>query len=316
MEQRLVISASPHVRTAETVSRIMRQVLIALVPATAWGIHIFGIHAALVILTCITGAVVSEAAVQKIRRKKITVNDYSAVLTGLLLALCLPPSLPLWMAFLGSVFAIAVVKQLFGGLGHNFMNPAHAGRAFLMASYPVAMTSWHGPFALNQPDAVTSATPLGMMKLGDTSNLPGFTDAALGFVGGSIGETSAVLLLLGGLYLIWKGVIKFHIPAVYLGTVFILATLFSGFNPAMGAYHLVTGGLMIGAFFMATDYSTTPVTYRGQLIFALGCGIITTLVRFYGGYPEGVCYAILIMNLATPLIEKYTAPKVFGGGST
>lgn len=313
MEQRLIVSSSPHVRTEETVSKVMLQVLIALLPATAWGIYIFGLHAALVILTCIAGALASEAAVQKIRNKKITINDYSAAVTGLLLALCLPPSLPLWMAFLGSAFAVIVVKQIFGGLGHNFMNPAHAGRAFLMACYPVAVTSWHAPFVLGQPDAVTSATPLGMLKLGEAANLPSFTDAALGLVGGSIGETSAVLLLLGGLYLIWKGVIKYHVPAVYLGTVFVLATLFSGFNPAVGAYHLVTGGLMIGAFFMATDYSTSPVTYRGQIIFALGCGLITTLVRFYGGYPEGVCYSILLMNVATPLIEKYTAPKVFGG---
>ncbi len=313
MEQRLIVSSSPHVRTDETVSKTMIQVLIALAPATLWGIYIFGMHAAFVIMACILGAVLSEAAVQKIRKKKISINDFSAVLTGLLLALCVPPSLPIWMAFLGSAFAIIVVKQLFGGLGHNFMNPAHAGRAFLMACYPVAMTSWHAPFVLGAADAVTSATPLGMLKLGDVTNLPSFSNAAMGFVGGSIGETSAILLLLGGLYLIWKGVIKFHVPAVYLGTVFILATLFSGFNPAMGAYHLVTGGLMIGAFFMATDYSTSPVTYRGQLIFALGCGIITTLVRFYGGYPEGVCYSILIMNVATPLIEKYTAAKVFGG---
>lgn len=313
MEQRFLVSSSPHVRTEETVSKIMIQVLIALAPATAWGIYIFGLHAALVVLTCIAGAVISEAAVQKIRNKKITVNDYSAVLTGLLLALCVSPALPLWMAFLGSAFSVIVVKQLFGGLGHNFMNPAHAGRAFLMACYPVAMTSWYLPFALNQPDAVTSATPLGLLKLGDTANLPSFSDAALGLVGGSIGETSAILLLLGGIYLIWKGVIRYHVPAIYIATVFVLATLFSGFNPAMGAYHVVTGGLMIGAFFMATDYATSPVTYKGQIIFALGCGLITTLVRFYGGYPEGVCYSILIMNVATPLIEKYTASRVFGG---
>lgn len=314
MEQRLLVTSSPHVRTEETVSKIMIQVLIALAPATAWGVYTFGLHAGLVILACILGAVASEAAVQKIRNKKITVNDYSAVLTGLLLALCVPPSLPLWMAFLGSAFAIIVVKQLFGGLGHNFMNPAHAGRAFLMACYPVAMTSWHLPFTLGKADAVTSATPLGMLKLGDTANLPSLTDAAFGLVGGSIGETSAILLLLGGLYLIWKGVIKYHVPAIYIATVFVLATLFSGFDFAAGAYHVVTGGLMIGAFFMATDYATSPVTYRGQIIFALGCGLITTLVRFYGGYPEGVCYSILIMNVVTPLIEKYTAPKVFGGG--
>lgn len=314
MEQRLIVSASPHVRTDETVSKIMGHVLIALVPATAWGIYTFGVHAALVILVCIIGAVASEAAVQKIRHKKIAVNDFSAVVTGLLLALCLPPSLPLWMAFVGSAFAIIVVKQLFGGLGHNFMNPAHAGRAFLMACYPVAMTSWHAPFVLGTADAVTSATPLGMMKLGDTANLPSLSDMALGFTGGSIGETSAILILIGGLYLVWKGVIKIHIPAVYLGTVFVLATLFSGFNPGLGAYHLVCGGLMIGAFFMATDYSTSPVSTRGQIIFAVGCGVITTLVRFFGGYPEGVCYSILIMNVATPLIDKYAAPKVFGGG--
>ncbi len=313
MEQKLIVSSSPHVRTDETVSKIMLQVLLAIAPATAWGVYIFGVHAAMVILACIAGAVVAEAAVQKIRKKKITINDYSAVVTGVLLALCLPPSFPLWMAFLGSIFAIGVVKQLFGGLGHNFMNPAHAGRAFLMACYPVAMTTWHAPFVLGKPDAVSSATPLGMMKLGDFSNLPSFQDMAFGFSGGCIGETSTVLILLGGLYLVWKGVIKIHIPAVYIGTVFVLTTLFSGFNPAMGAYHLVSGGLMIGAFFMATDYSTSPVTYRGQLIFALGCGIITSLVRFYGGYPEGVCYSILIMNVATPLIDKFTVSKVFGG---
>lgn len=313
MEHRFLVSSSPHVRTDETVNGIMLQVLIALAPAAAWGIYVFGIHAALVMITCVAGAMLSEVFVQKIRKQRLTVSDLSAAVTGLLLAMCVPPSLPLWMAFLGSVFAIIVVKQLFGGLGHNFMNPAHAGRAFLMACYPVAMTSWHKPFALSQPDAVTSATPLGMLKLGDTANLPALQDVALGFVGGSVGEVSAILLLLGGLYLVWKGVIRIHVPAIYIGTVFVLATLFSGFNPAMGLYHVAAGGLMIGAFFMATDYATSPVTYRGQVIFALGCGIITTLVRFYGGYPEGVCYSILIMNVATPLIEKYTAPKVFGG---
>ncbi len=219
------------------------------------------------------------------------------------------------MAAVGTVFAIVVGKQVFGGLGFNFINPALAGRAFLMAAYTQAMTSWAAPGA----DAVTTATPLGIIKLGAAEGispdaLPSLTDVFLGSIGGCIGETSALLLILGGLYLIWRGVIRIHVPAVYIGTVAILTLLFTGGDLGMTVYQLMAGGLMLGAIFMATDYSSSPITYRGQLLFALGCGVITTVIRFYGGYPEGVSYSILIMNVCTPLIEKYTAPRVFGGG--
>lgn len=315
MEQKLIVTSSPHVRSGETVQNTMKHVIIALLPAGAMGVYTFGMRAALLIAVCVVSAVLAEMAFQNIRKKPVTINDLSAVVTGLLLAYNVTPTLPLWMAAVGSVFAIVVGKQVFGGLGFNFINPALAGRAFLMAAYTQAMTSWAAP----GPDAVTTATPLGIIKMGaaegiSMDSLPSLTDALIGSIGGCIGETSAILLLLGGAYLIWKGVIRIHVPAVYIGTVAVLTMLFTGGDVQMTLYQLFAGGLMLGAIFMATDYSSSPITYKGQLLFAMGCGIITAVIRFFGGYPEGVSYSILIMNVCTPLIEKYTSPRVFGGG--
>lgn len=310
MSTKLLISSSPHLRAKEDISTVMRDVVIALLPATIASLYYFRMGALKVILSAVIGAVLSEFAMQKILKKEVTINDWSAVLTGLLLAFNIPASAPIWLPFIGSVFAIVVVKQLFGGLGHNFMNPALAARAMLLASWPVEMTKWVTPGA----DAVTTATPLGvLMEQGKSAALDlNIMDLLIGNVGGCIGETSAGLLILGGLYLIYKKVITYTIPAYYIGTVAVLTLLIGGFDFKYMIFHTVAGGLMIGAFFMATDYASSPVTKKGQMIYAIGCGAMTVAIRVWGGYPEGVSYSILFMNVATPLIEKYTSPKVFG----
>ncbi|OPL08947.1 MAG: NADH:ubiquinone oxidoreductase [delta proteobacterium ML8_F1] len=309
MEKLLKVSSSPHIRSQATVSSIMRDVVIALVPATMAGIYYFGLNAAIITVISIVTAVLAEAAVQKIRKKEVTVSDYSAAVTGLLLAMNLPASAPWWIPVIGAVFAIVVVKQMFGGIGSNFMNPALAARAFLVVSWPIEMTAWIAP----GPDAVSTATPLGMMKEGATEALPSLMDAMTGNIGGSMGETSALLLILGGLYLVYRGVISYRIPTFYVGTVFVLTFLLNGFELYTSFYSLFVGGLMLGAIYMATDYSSSPMTARGQIVFAVGAGLLTALIRVYGGYPEGVQFSILLMNVATPLIERYTAPRVFGG---
>lgn len=310
METMLRVSSSPHIRSNDSVSSIMRDVVIALLPATAAGIYYFGMRAAMIVAITILTAVATEAAVQKIRKRDVTIKDWSAIVTGLLLALNLPASAPWWLPVIGAIFAIAIVKHAFGGIGSNFMNPALAARAFLVTSWPVQMTSWVAPGA----DAVSTATPLGMIKEGSTAALPSLMDAMLGNIGGSLGETSAVLLLLGGAYLLIRKVISYRIPVFYMGTVFVLTFLLGGFDVMESVYALFIGGLMLGAIFMATDYASSPITPKGQIVFAMGAGLLTTLIRFYGGYPEGVQFSILLMNVATPLIERYTAPKVFGGG--
>ncbi len=311
MDHRFVVSASPHIRSKETVRSVMRDVLIALLPATVFGVITFGVNAAILIVLAIGAAVATEAFIQKYMRKTaITIKDLSAVVTGLLVAMNIPSTAPWWLPIIGSIFAIAIVKQAFGGIGHNFMNPALAARAMLMASWPVEMTTWVSPGA----DAVASATPLGMIKEGmPVDQLPSVWDAAMGTIGGCIGETSAVLLLLGGLYLIFRGIISWRIPVIYMATVFVFALFFNGFDFQMGLYQIVTGGLLLGAFFMATDYASSPVSVKGQMFYAFGCGLLTILIRQFGSLPEGVSYSILLMNVATPIIEKYTAPKVFGG---
>lgn len=310
MSTKLLISSSPHLRTDEDISRIMKDVVIALLPATIASVYYFRMGAVMVILSAILGAVIAEAVMQRIMGKEITISDYSAVVTGLLLAFNIPASAPIWLPFVGSVFAIVIVKQLFGGLGHNFMNPALAARAMLLASWPVEMTSWVSPGA----DAVSTATPLGvLMEQGkDAAMQLNIMDLLTGNVGGCIGETSAILLIVGGLYLIYRGVITYVIPAYYIGTVGILTLLIGGFDIQYMIFNVLAGGLMIGAFYMATDYASSPVTPKGQIIYAIGCGILTTVIRIYGGYPEGVSYSILLMNVASPLIEKYTSPRVFG----
>jgi len=310
METRLIASSSPHIRSDESISKIMRDVVIALLPATLAGLYYFRLGAAKVIFFSVLAAVITEAVVQKIRKQEVTINDWSAVVTGLLLAFNIPASAPWWLPVIGSVFAIALVKHAFGGLGHNFMNPALAARAFLLASWPIEMTKWVKPGA----DAVSTATPLALLKGVEAADqsMPSMFDLIIGNVGGSIGETSAILLILGGIYLVYRGVITPRIPVVYIATVAVLTFIFGGFSFGNAIYHVFAGGLMLGAIFMATDYASSPVTPKGQMIFAIGCGVLTSVIRLYGGYPEGVSYSILLMNVATPLIDKYTSPRVFG----
>lgn len=309
MDNKLLLSSSPHIRASHTINSVMRDVVIALLPATIAGIYFFKMAAVKVILVAVLAAVATEYVCQKLKKAPVTINDWSAVVTGLLLALNLPASAPWWLPLIGSIFAIAIVKQSFGGLGHNFMNPALAARAMLVASWPVEMTAWVTPGA----DAVATATPLGIIKEGTGDVLPSLMDVLVGNVAGCIGETSVILLVLGGLYLLYKGVIDIKIPAVYIGTVAVLTLIFGKGDFTGMIYQVCAGGLMIGAFFMATDYASSPCTPKGQIIFAFGCGLLTTIIRFFGGYPEGVSYSILIMNVAAPLIEKYTSPRVFGG---
>lgn len=310
MDNFLTISPSPHFHSENKVSLAMRDVLLALTPALFAAIYFFGLAAGKVILTCLFTALISEVLAQKIMGREITIGDNSALVTGLLLAFCLPATLPLWMAAVGTFVAIIIGKQLFGGLGNNLFNPALVGRAVLVASWPVAMTSWVTPF-----DGITTATPLGLLKLDTIVQLPSLKQLLLGNIGGCLGETCALALLIGALYLLYKGHIDWRIPFSYLGTVFVLTGIIGilqGEGLDYPLYHLFAGGLILGAFFMATDWVTSPLTKKGRLIFGLGCGLLTVLIRLYGGYPEGVCYSILLMNMATPLIDRYTKSRVFG----
>ncbi len=305
-----VVSGTPHVRSKESIQSIMRDVIIALVPASVMGIYYFGLRALMLMVAAIVSAVFFEWLYQKLLKKPITISDLSAVVTGLLLAMNLPAAAPVWVAIVGSAFAIIFAKQLFGGLGQNFINPALAGRAFLLASYPTEMTSWTsaGNFGV---DAVAVATPMAQLKGGVMPDAS-FTDVLVGNIGGCIGETCAIALIIGGIYLIAKHVINWKVPVIYIATVFVLTALIGRKGLRVPVYEIFAGGLMLGAFFMATDYASSPVTSKGQIIFALGCGLLTTLIRIFGGYPEGVSYSILIMNLTVPLIERLTEPTIFG----
>lgn len=309
MEARLKVSSSPHIRSNDTTQKIMRDVAIALLPAAAYGVYNFGVSALVILIVSVASAMLTEFAVQKIRKVPVTVTDFSAVVTGLLLGMNLPSTVPIWIPVVGSVFAIGIVKQAFGGLGHNWMNPALAARAMLVASWPVQMTTWVAVKA----DAVTTATPLGIIKEGLEVQLPSMTDALMGNIGGCIGETSALLLLIGGAYLVYRQVISVRIPLFYMGTVAVLTFVLGGFDLQYTLFSVLAGGLVLGAVFMATDYASSPITVKGQIIYAVGCGLLTTIIRLYGGYPEGVSYSILLMNVAAPLIDKYTQPRVFGG---
>lgn len=307
-----VVSGTPHVRSKESIQSIMRDVIIALIPATAMGIYFFGIPALILIAVSIVASVFFEWLYQKLMKKTVTISDLSAVVTGLLLAMNLPASAPIWVPIVGAAFAIIFAKQLFGGLGQNFINPALAGRAFLLASYPTEMTTWTAPVGFSGADAVAVATPLATLKTGAMPDAS-LTDVILGTnIGGCIGETCAIALIIGGIYLLVKHVISWRIPVLYILTVFVLTAAIGRKGLRVPVYEIFTGGLMLGAFFMATDYASSPVTPKGQIIFAIGCGVITTLIRIFGGYPEGVSYSILIMNLAVPLIERFTEPKIFG----
>lgn len=309
MEQ-FKVTSSPHIRDVDSVSKLMGDVILALLPATALAVYLFGIPALVLILVTVGFAVGTEAFCQYIRKQPITINDLSAVVTGLLLALNLPASAPLWMAALGAIFAIFIVKQVFGGIGENFMNPALAARVFLAISYPKLMGQYLDPAT----DALSAATPLALLKEGSLADMPSMMDTFIGTVAGSLGETSAAALLLGGLYLLIRKVITWEIPVLFIGSVFALSFLFYGFDVQVALMATLSGGVFLGGFFMATDYATSPVHSRGRIIFALGAGLLTVLIRKFGAYPEGVMFAILLMNAFTPAIEKYTAPKVFGVG--
>jgi len=320
MENKLTVSYSPHVRGNDSVASTMLDVIIALIPALAGGVFFFGLRALAVCLVTVIACVLAEFLWDKAIGKKNTVGDLSAVVTGLLLSFTLPPAIPYYMAAVGGVFAIIVVKMFFGGIGQNFVNPALAARGFLLASWPVAMTAYVSPMTrLNifssNADAVTSATPLAVIKGQEGAVAAKYTDLFFGNVPGCIGEVSAMLLLIGGLYLILKKVIRPVIPFTYIITVGLFGYLFDGgFLAGDFLYHILSGGVILAGFFMATDYVTSPTTDKGAFVYALGAGIITGVIRLYGGYPEGATYAILVMNILTPIIDKYIRPRVFGTG--
>ncbi len=304
----LKVSAPPHISTKDDISTIMFDVILALMPAMIAGAYFFGYRSIMVVLVCVLSSVAFEQMWNKVFKKPSTVNDLSAVVSGILLGFNMPPTVPYWIPVAGSLFMIIIVKMCFGGLGHNFMNPALAGRAFLMASWPALMTRFVSPFTKlelwNNADVITSATPLSSEFTGNVSTL----DLFLGNAGGCIGETSALALLIGGAYLLIRKIITWRIPVCYIATVAVLSTLCG----ADAVAQVLSGGLMLGAIFMATDYTTSPVTPLGQIIYAIGCGVLTCVIRFVGGYPEGVSYSILLMNIAAPLFDKLTPPKIYG----
>jgi electron transport complex protein RnfD len=302
----LTVSASPHIRSNTTTRKIMLDVIIALVPALVAAIWVFGPRAALVAAVCVASCVLSEWLFEKAMKKPVTVGDLSAVVTGLLLGYNLPVTIPLWQAVFGSVVAIILVKQLFGGIGKNFANPAITARIVMFLSFSVTMTSWVAP------DGVTGATPLAIIAKGTPELLPPLQDLLLGVRGGCLGETSVLALLLGGAYLLIRRVISWHIPVAFIGTVG-LFTLLLGQQPL---YQMLSGGLILGAFFMATDYVTSPQTNWGKILFGFGAGFFTVLIRVYGSFPEGVSYAILLMNILVPYINRLTRRKAFGGAGS
>ena len=307
------VSANPHVRDKVTTQNLMFYVILALLPTTIFGFVNFGLSAVINVVITTATCVIAEYAWQKLMHKKVTINDMSAALTGLLLGINLPPQAPYWIGVIGGIFAIIVVKQLFGGLGQNFMNPALGGRCFLVLSFALPMTNWTYNSAFGSFDAATMATPLAMVKAGETVN---WVDMFIGFHGGTIGETSAVCILIGGLFLIWKKVISPIIPFTYLGTLALFVLLFGGhgFDMNYVLCHICGGGVMLGAFFMATDYVTSPITDLGKVIFGIILGVLTGVFRIFGPGAEGVSYAIIFSNLLVPLIEKWTVPVAFGKG--
>jgi len=307
LDKPLTMSLAPHIRSCDTTRRLMLDVIIAMVPAIIGSVYFYGLQALVLILTSVASAVVAEALIQKLFKKDIQIGDLSAVVTGILLAFNLPANAPWWIAVFGSAFAIIIVKEFFGGIGSNFMNPALAARAALVASWPSIMATYIIPYG------ITSATPLAVMKGGaGVESLPSLTRMFIGDIGGSLGETSALLLLIGAAYLLIRQVINWRIPVFYIGTTAIMLLLL-GVSGDLIIYQILGGGLILGAFFMATDYSTTPITPLGKIVFAIGCGVLTALIRVKGGMPEGVSYSILLMNIMTPIIERFTRPRVFGG---
>ena len=317
---KLIATSNPHIRSSETTRSIMLDVIIAMLPALFWAIYNFGFKALLSVVVSVVACLFWEWLYRKLLKKPQSIGDLSAVVTGMLLAFVCPPELPWWALVIGAFFSIVVVKQLYGGIGCNFLNPALAGRAILLASYATAMTTWTLPSS-KLDTVVSTATPLAIMKEGTVEKFTELTanysvaDMFIGRVGGSLGEVSALALLLGGAWLLIRKVISWHTPVAFIGTVAIL-TLISApagiDNVQYMLYNVFGGGLMLGAIFMATDYATSPVTKPGQLIFGIGCGLITCFIRRFGSYPEGVCYSILIMNCTTWLLDKYIRPTIYG----
>lgn len=328
----LGVSSSPHLLTRVDTRKTMGLVLIALSPAFAMNIYVFGPRALSLTAVCVVACVGFETIYNKIMKKPQTAVDLSAVVTGILLAFNLPSSLPYWMAVIGAFVAIVIVKQLYGGLGRNIANPAIVGRIVLFISFSTEMTTWPRPSvspiavldatahgAAKAADVLTGPTPLGLLKESGVGKLPSNTEMFIGFIGGSMGEVSALALLIGGLYLIWKKVISPITPVAFISTVFFIALLYYGLGgsaPAlhMAVFHVLAGGVMLGAFFMATDYVTTPLMPGGKVVFGIGCGVITMAIRLFGAYPEGVSFAILLMNMVTPLIENFFVKRNKVGG--
>ena len=321
---RLTVSASPHKRTADTTRGIMLDVILALIPALILSVVLFGPRALLVTVVSVAACVLFEFLARKVMKRSMTIGDLSAVVTGILLAFNLPSTIPLWMVVIGDAVAIIVVKQFFGGIGQNFVNPALVGRIVLMASFPVQMSDYPAPFAWRMPEvaAVTSATPLAqfsdiygaenLQSAMDTAGLPSLLDMLFGVRGGCLGETCAIALLLGFVYLLIRRVISPTIPLMYVGTVAVIMLIAGKGNLEFVAYQLLSGGLLLGAIFMATDYTTSPVNFKGKLLYALGCGIITALIRIFASLPEGVSFSILLMNILVPHLDRLTTPKPFG----
>jgi len=301
------IRCSPHIHGKDSTSKIMWSVIIALLPAMAGSIYYFGLSALKVIFVCIISCLLTEVLSKTIFCRKFSISDGSAVLTGILLAFVLPPGIPLWIAAVGSFVAIFLVKELFGGIGYNIFNPALAARSVLLTSFPLQMTTYVLPLSY-KVDAITTATPLAILKENIDTQIPSLWNMFIGNRAGCLGETSTLLLLLGAIFLLSRKIISLHIPLAYLLTVAVLSAL-SGQNPL---FQIMAGGLVLGAFFMATDYVTSPLTNKGKVIFGIGCGIITFLIRQKGGYPEGVAYSIIFMNMFVPVIDRYTLPVKFG----
>lgn len=307
MQKNLAVSSSPHLRDHVSTRRIMQEVCLALAPAGIAGIILFGSQAAVLIAASVISAVLAEYFYQKLTHQKVTVGDWSAVVTGLLLAYNLPANAPVWLAVVGAVIAIVLVKQIFGGIGSNFMNPALAARAILFVSWATQMTTY--PATRFMLDGVSTATPLNSLGTGSVAGV-NLMDLFLGNIPGVLGETCKLALLLGGVYLILRRIVDWKIPVIFIATVFVCYLIKDGAEMAL--YQILSGGLFLGAFFMATDYATSPVTNPGRVIMGIGCGIFLFVIRAYASYPEGCSFAILLMNVATPLIDKYTMPKPFG----
>lgn len=305
----LIVSTSPHLHTKTTTTTIMRDVLIALAPAATAAVIFFGLRAFLVLLVCTASCILSELVFNLAVKKKQTVGDLSAAVTGVLLGLSLPAHSELWQCALGGIFAIVIVKCAFGGIGANFANPAVTARVFLLLAFA---SMGGGTITRFMPELIGGATPLEILKSTDHWALPSLTDMFIGNRAGAIGETSAIALLLGYAYLVARRVIKWYVPATFVGTVFLLALIIEG-SAVTALYHVLAGGLLLGAIFMATDYVTTPINNLGKIVFAIGCGVITILIRLFGSYPGGISFAILCMNILSPYIEKLCAPRAFGG---